>query len=65
MAVARDDLTAFERIPDVVLDNFVRRRLASLLDHPLKPDEHLLVREAVQWPCKTVQRSTEGKEGVR
>lgn len=47
MAIARNDLTTFKGSPDVLLDNIVRGRLASLLDHPLEPDEHFLVREAM------------------
>jgi hypothetical protein len=65
VAIARNDLTTFEGSPDVVLNNIVRRRLASLLDHPLEPDEHFLVRQAMQRPSKTIQRGTKGEERVR
>ena len=64
VAVAGHDLAALERRPDVLAHGVVRRVLADLGLHLAQPDEHLLVREAVEGARETVQGGAEREEGV-
>ena len=65
VAVARDDLTTIQRRPDILLHSLISGILANLGLHPAEPDEHLLVRKAVERASETVQRGTEGEERIR
>ena len=56
MTVTRNNLTALQRRPDVLLDCFVTSILPNLGLHLCEPDEHFLVREAVQRTSETIQR---------
>jgi len=65
MTVTRNNLTALQRRPDVLLDCFVTGIFSNLGLHFCEPDEYFLVREAVQRTSETIQRRCIRKEWIR
>lgn len=55
MAIARDNLTALQRGPDILLDCLVTGIFSDLGLHFCEPYKHLLVREAMKRSGKAVE----------
>jgi hypothetical protein len=65
VAITRDNLAGVEGTPDVLLDGVVGGVLAQLGLHLRQPDQHFLVRKAVQRPGEAIQRGTVREERIR
>jgi hypothetical protein len=55
MAIARDNLSALQRGPDILLDRLVTGIFSDLGLHFCEPHKHLLVREAMKRTGKAVK----------
>ena len=65
MTITRNNLTALQCRPNVLLDCFVTGIFTNLPLHFCEPDEYFLVREAVQRTSETIQRRCVRKERIR
>lgn len=63
MAVAGDDTTGVEGIPEVLGDGLIAEVVANDLLHLGEPVQHLLVGQAVERAGETVETSGQGQEG--
>ena len=64
VAIARNNLAALQRGPDILLDCLVTGIFSDLGLHFGEPHKHLLVRKAVQRTSKTIKCGRIGKERI-
>jgi hypothetical protein len=64
MAIARNNLPALQRRPDVFLDCLIAGIFSDLGLHFGEPHKHLLVRKAMQRTSKTIKCGRIGKERI-